>query len=67
MIRYRVRQSRKQLGPWWSTLEEAEQHAIDLDLARRDAHYDMLHLADGIVIDCREEPAPVDEAGGPQG
>lgn len=54
MLRYRVRKSRVRIGPWYATLEEAEEAAIALTLARRDEHYDILHLEAEVVIDCRE-------------
>ncbi len=54
LIRFRVRQHRQQIGPLHDSDEAAEQAAIDLGLARRDEHYDVLHLGDGVVIDCVE-------------
>ena len=54
MLRFRVRRSGKRVGPWWPSIEDAEQAAIDLGLARRDDHYDMLHLEPEVVIDCSE-------------
>lgn len=55
MLRYRIRKARQQIGPWYATDDEAEQAAIDLGLARRDEHYDVLHLEPDVVIDCSEQ------------
>lgn len=51
MTRFRVRHREEQIGPWWPTIELAEQSAIDLKLARHDADYDVLVLAPDVEID----------------
>ena len=54
VIRFRIRRDGQQIGPWYANDEAAELAAIDRGLARRDAHYDLLHLEAGVVIDCVE-------------
>jgi hypothetical protein len=54
VIRFRIRRDRQQIGPWWPSDEAAEAAAIELGLALRDEHYDVLHLEPGVVIDCEE-------------
>jgi hypothetical protein len=55
LIRFRVRHLDRQIGPWWPTIEQAEQSAIELKLAHFDADYDVLVLAPDVEIDGEEE------------
>ena len=55
MTRFRVRHLDQQIGPWWPTIDEAEQAAIDLKLAHHDAYYDALVLAADVEIDGEDE------------
>ncbi len=60
MTRFRVRHREQQIGPWWPTIEQAEQAAIDLKLARQDDDYDVLVFAPDVEIDGEDS----DEASG---
>ena len=51
MTRFRVRHRDQQIGPWWPTIEQAEQAAIELKLAQHDRQYDVLVLAPDVEID----------------
>jgi hypothetical protein len=58
MTRFRVRHRDQQIGPWWSTIEQAEQAAVELKLAHHDGHYDVLVLAADVEIDGEDDPRP---------
>lgn len=55
MTRFRVRYREQQLGPWWRSIDEAEQAAIELKLAQFDADYDVLVLAPDVEIDGEDD------------
>jgi hypothetical protein len=51
VTRFRIRHGDKQIGPWWPTVEQAEQAAVELKLAHHDTQYDVLILAPDVEID----------------
>jgi hypothetical protein len=57
LIRFKVRHHDEQVGPWWPTIEQAEQAAIELKLAHFDADYDVLVLAPDVEIDGEDDGA----------
>lgn len=56
VTRFRIRHHDRQVGPWWPTIEQAEQAAIALKLARHNGQYDVLVLAPDVEIDGEDEP-----------
>jgi hypothetical protein len=66
LIRFRVRHHDQPIGPWWPTIEQAEQAAIDLKLARHDEDYDVLVFAPDVEID-GDECGEADGADAPAG
>jgi hypothetical protein len=66
LIRFRVRHLDQQIGPWWPTIEQAEQAAINLELARHDEDYDVLVFAPDVEID-GDDSGEADRAGAPAG
>jgi hypothetical protein len=58
LARFRIRHRNQQIGPWWPTIEQAEQAAIEAKLAHFDAHYDVLVLAPEVEIDGEDDGEP---------
>ena len=58
MTRFRIRHRDQQVGPWWPTIEQAEEAVIALELGHHDTDYDVLVLAPDVEIDGEDDGLP---------